>query len=166
MAGTGIEGKGATVTTESKLEYDESVIGVEQEVGSFDVTAEQIAAYCEAVGEKSPLYIDEAAAKAGPHGGIIAPPGLVHTVSVGRGLNANVKFGNTGFHAGERLESIAPMRPGDHITATSQVKEVYEKTGRTGSMVFEVTRTVFRNQHGEEVVATEKSFVRREVKRD
>ena len=151
------------MTTKSKLEYDESVIGVEKEVGSFDVTAEQIAAYCEAVGETNPLYTDEEVAKAGPHGGIVAPPGLVHTVSVGRGLNANVKFGNTGFHAGERLESIAPMRPGD---ATSQVKEVYEKTGRTGSMVFEVTRVIFRNQHGEEVVATEKSFVRREVQRD
>lgn len=151
------------MTTQSKLEYDESVIGVEQEVGSFDVTAEQIASYCEAVGEVSPLYTNERAAKAGPYGGIIAPPGLVHSVTLGRGPDAKVTFGNTGFHAGERLEAIAPMRPGDHITATTHVKEVYEKTGRTGSMVFEVTRTVFRNQHGEAVVATEKSLVRREV---
>jgi acyl dehydratase len=151
------------VTTESKLTYDQSVIGQEAEVGSFDVTAEQVKAYCVAIEETSPLYTDEQAAKAGPYGGIIAPPGLVLTISLGRGPDAQVKFGNTMFHGGERIEPLGVIRIGDHLTARTQVKEVFEKTGRTGSMAFEVQRTVWSNQSGEPVVATESTFVRREV---
>ncbi len=150
-------------TNSSSLTYDESVIGQEVEVGSFEVTAEQIKAYCEAIGETSPLYTDEAIANEGPHGGIIAPPGLVLTISLQGGPNANVKFGNTAFHGGERIEPLGVIRPGDRLTAKQQVKEVYEKTGRTGGMAFEVRRTVWRNQNDEPVVATESTLVRREV---
>lgn len=148
---------------EAEAKFDPSVIGVEEEIGQFDITQEQIAAYCAAVGETNPLYTEEAVAKAGPYGGIIAPPGIVHSISMGNGPDAKIRFGNAAFHAGEKMEVIAPMYPGDHITARIHVKELYEKTGRTGSMLFEVRRTIFSNQKGEPVVATEKSFVRREV---
>ena len=150
-------------TNSSSLTYDESVIGQEVEVASFEVTAEQIKAYCEAIGETSPLYTDEATAKEGPYGGIIAPPGLVLTISLQGGPNANVKFGNTAFHGGERIEPLGVIRAGDRLTAKQQVKEVYEKTGRTGGMAFEVRRTVWHNQDGVPVVATESTMVRREV---
>jgi acyl dehydratase len=148
-------------TAEAK--FDPSVIGVEEEIGSFDITLEQIQAYCAAVGETNPLYLDEEIAKAGPYGGIIAPPGIVHSISMGNGPDAKIRFGTTSFHAGEKMEMIAPMYPGDHITAKIHVKELFEKTGRTGGMLFEVRRTIFTNQNGQEVVAAEKSFVRREV---
>lgn len=153
------------MTTSSGLTYDASVIGQEIEVGSFEVTAEQIRGYCDALGETSPLYLDEATAKDGPYGGIIAPPGIVLTISLSAGPNANVKFGNTAFHGGERIEPLGIIRVGDRLTATTQVKEVYEKTGRTGGMAFEVRRTVWRNQDGEPVVATESTMVRRQVER-
>lgn len=150
-------------TNSSSLTYDASVIGQEVEVGSFEVTAEQIKAYCDAIGETSPLYTDEAIAKDGPYGGIIAPPGLVLTISLAGGPNANVKFGNTAFHGGERIEPLGVIRAGDRLTAKTHVKEVYEKTGRTGGMAFEVRRTIWRNQNDEPVVATESTLVRREV---
>ena len=38
------------------------------------VKKEAIAKYCEAVRNMNPLYLDEAAAKAGPYGRIVAPP--------------------------------------------------------------------------------------------
>lgn len=153
------------MTTEdlAGLSFDESVIGKEVEVGSFTVTADQIAAYCEAVGETSPLHTDPVAAAAGPHGALTAPAGIVHTVAFQPGLDPKIQFPGTGFHAGEKLETIGPIRVGDTLTAHTQVKEVYAKTGRTGAMVFEVRRTVFRNQNGEDAVATETSFVRRET---
>ena len=43
----------------------------------FVVTAERIADFCAAIGESNPLYSDPVAAKAGPYGGIIAPPGFL-----------------------------------------------------------------------------------------
>jgi hypothetical protein len=43
------------------------------------------------------------------------------------------------------------------------VKDVYEKTGRSGKMVFVVNRTRFSNQRGEDVAAHETSLVHRQV---
>ena len=152
------------MSSEVQFEYDQSVIGVDVELGSLEVTAEMIAAYCEALGDTNPLHTDAEAAAAGPYGGIVAPPGLLSALSFGRGgLDPKVKFGNTEFFAGSRLEIFEPIRPGDAITATTRVKEVYPKTGRSGTMVFVVSRTTYTNQHGQQVAVTEQSQVRREV---
>ncbi len=154
------------MTSESdvQFEYDESVIGVAVELGSLEVTAEMVANYCRALGETNPLYTDEEAAKAGPYGEIIAPPGLMTALHFGvGGLDAEVKFGNTTFFAGSRLESYELVKPGDTITATTYVKEVYPKTGRSGTMVFEVRRTDYTNQDGTIVTTSESSQVYREV---
>lgn len=149
---------------EPGFEYDRSVIGVDTELGSVQVTREQIAAYCQSVGETNPLYTDEEVATAGPYGGLVAPPGMLSALPFGfGGPDPKVKFGNTVFMAGTRLELDAPIRPGDTVTATTQVKEVFQKTGRSGTMVFVVRRTTYTNQDGERVAAMEQSQVHREV---
>ncbi|HJM76299.1 MAG TPA: MaoC family dehydratase N-terminal domain-containing protein [Dehalococcoidia bacterium] len=153
-----------TSENDVQFEYDKSVVGVEFELGSLEVTAEIVANYCKALSETNPLYTDEAAAKAGPYGGIIAPPGLMSALNFGRGgQDAKVKFGNTSFFAGSRLEVYAPIHSGDTITAKTSVKGVYPKTGRSGTMVFEVRRTDYVNEDGVTVAATESSQVYREV---
>jgi acyl dehydratase len=143
--------------------YDHSVIGVEAEIGSAEITHEQIVAYCESTGDTNPLYLDEAAAKAGPHGGLVAPPGLLSALIQGRAPDPNVQYGNTTFMAGQRMDYFAPVRPGDTITGYASVKEVYEKTGRSGRMVFVVNRVRYANQRGEDVSANESSMVHRQV---
>ena len=52
-----------------------------------------------------------------------------------------------------RLRSLAP-----------EIKEVYEKTGRSGRMVFVVRRTRYTNQHGEDVASVETTAALRETK--
>ncbi|MDA0365900.1 MAG: MaoC family dehydratase N-terminal domain-containing protein [Chloroflexi bacterium] len=146
-----------------EVEYDHSVIGVEVEIGSAEITHEQIAAYCESTGDTNPLYRDEAAAEAGPFGGLVAPPGLLSALVQGRGPDPKVQYGNTTFMSGQRMEYVAPVRPGDTITGYASVKEVYEKTGRSGRMVFVVNRTRYANQRGEDVSANESSMVHRQV---
>ena len=151
------------MTTESTVKYDQSVIGVEVDVGSITIDREQIDRYCKVVGETNPLYTDDEAAKKGPHGEIIAPVGLLQTMHLAQGLDPKVEFGNTGFHAGQRMELLSPIRVGDTVTAKAQVKDVYSKTGRSGDMVFVVTKVTYRNQRDEPVMSMEHSFVRREV---
>ena len=150
-------------TGEAVFEYDRSVIGVEIDVGTAEITPARIAAYCAAVGETNPLYTDADAAKAGPYGGLVAPPGILQTLGVGGGPDPKVKFGNTAFHSGTRFEVYAPVRPGDTVTVKAGVKEVYAKTGRTGTMVFAVRTQRFVNQDGTTVALTEQSMVHREV---
>ena len=56
--------------------WDEIVPGEPRKTLPYTLTQEAIALYCQAVGETNPLYLDEAAAKAGPFGGLIAPPSI------------------------------------------------------------------------------------------
>jgi acyl dehydratase len=146
-----------------EVEYDRSAVGVEIEIGSAEITREQIEAYCESTGDTNPLYLDEQAASVGPYGGIVAPPGLLSALIQGRGPDPKVQYGNTTFMAGQRMDYFAPVRPGDTITGYASVKEVYEKTGRSGRMVFIVNRTRYANQRGEDVSAVESSLVHRQV---
>ena len=148
---------------ESELQYDRSVIGREFDVGTVEVTREILAAYCDALGETNPLYTDDEVAKQGPYGGIIAPPSYVMRMRFSEGPDPKVQFGNSTFHAGSNLDLLAPVRPGDTLRGTAYVKEVYEKTGRSGKMVFVVRRLDYHNQHGELVAAAEQSTLHREV---
>ena len=147
------------------VEMDRTVIGEEVHVGSLEITYQSIASYCGALEETNPLYTDPAWAESqGPYGGIVAPPGILNTARLRPGPDPQVRFGDQGFLAGSRLETFAPIRPGDTIDAFTQVKDVYEKTGRSGRMVFIVRRTRYANQDGLDVAATENSLVQRQVK--
>ena len=146
----------------AEIRYDRSMLGVEHEVGSFSVTSEMIVSFARSTGESSPLYLDEEAARSSQHGGIIAPPTFC-TIFVAGIPRPDIKleFGDMGLFAGEAIECLEPVRPGDTLHATTKLKEVYPKTGRSGMMVFAVWQTRFTNQAGETVALVEESFVRR-----
>ncbi len=126
------------------------------------VTAERIAAFCDAVGDNNPLYLDPVAARAGPYGRIIAPPALVasfrHTDNV---FDRIAIFRGGGLMAGIDVEIEAPVFAGDAIRIASEVKDMYEKTGRTGTMVFVVVRSTLTNQHDQVVARLDFRMMRR-----
>jgi acyl dehydratase len=145
------------------VEYDPAIIGK-----VFDVTdpvrvdAEAVKKYCEAIGETNPLFTDEQAAKKGPYGRLCAPPSYAVTFRTGRHFFQHVpRFGRGGFDAGKDVEFIRPVFIDDKITLSSQVKEIYEKTGRSGSMVFVVIRSTLSNQFGETVAHIDHRFMHR-----
>jgi hypothetical protein len=67
----------------------------------------------------------------------------------------------TGFDAGKDLEIGVPVRPGDTVEVRATLHEVYEKTGRTGSMYFVVIRFTMSNQRGEMVAIIDNRFMHR-----
>src|SRR5438477_31261 len=67
----------------------------------------------------------------------------------------------SGFDAGKDIQLGAPVRPGDTIEVRSTVHEVYEKTGRTGSMVFVVIRYTLSNQRGDMLAIVDNRFMHR-----
>ena len=146
-----------------QLEFDRSLLGKEHKAGPFPVTSELIRGYCEALGETNPLYTDEDAAKSAGYPSILAPPAMcaifIRKVTI---PDIKLNFGKTRFHAGQMMEPLAPIVAGDSLHATSFLKEVYPKTGRTGTMVFMVWETDFTNQRGEKVAAVQESFAARE----
>ena len=70
-------------------------------------------------------------------------------------------FGDVSLFASQAIENVSPIRPGDTLEAETHLKEVYEKTGRSGKMVFVVWETSFTNQDGEIAVFVRDSYVRR-----
>ncbi|MGA2412242.1 MAG: MaoC family dehydratase N-terminal domain-containing protein [Candidatus Binataceae bacterium] len=145
------------------LNYDPEVIGrVFENTEPVPVTAEMISTFCDAIGENNPIHTDPEAAKKGPYGKLTAPPSFAVTFRNGRHFLDHIpRFGKQGFDAGKDVEFVAPIHPGDAITLSSHLKEIYEKTGRTGSMAFVIVRTTLRNQNGEEVAHVDHRFMNR-----
>jgi acyl dehydratase len=142
--------------SEKSGHLDPSVIGGEFDRTEFGpVTAEQIIRYARAYGETDPIYTDEVAAAAGPHGGLVGAPTFPVTVRREIFLPKEVPdaLGYDGFDAGKDIDIGVPVRPGDYLTSSTTIHETYEKTGRSGRMVFLVLRTVVTNQR-DELVAT------------
>ena len=146
-----------------ELEYDRSLYGKEHQAGPFAVTKETIQELSRSIGEAGPLCYDEDAARAAGYAGLVAPPTLC-TLFVRRVElpDINLKFGRMRFHAGQRVQPCAPIIAGDSLTASSHLKDVYAKTGRSGTMVFIVWETTLRNQKGEVVADVQESFAARE----
>ena len=114
-------------------------------------------------GESGAAFKSDDGAKELGYRGRIAPPTLpcilVRQVSL---PDVKVKFGKTQMHAGQRVEPKAPVYSGDQLTASSHLKDVYAKTGRSGTMVFVVWETTFTNQDGTVVAEVQESFAKRE----
>ena len=127
-----------------------------------EVTAEKIAEFCTAVGDLNPLYLDVTAAAAGPYGGIIAPPWFAASIRRGEPSAEQNLFPRRGLMAGIDLTLEKPIRPGDSISASTEVKETYEKTGRTGTMTFTVIRSTLTNQKGEVVALVDYRMMNRQ----
>jgi acyl dehydratase len=135
------------------LEFDRSILGQTFDETTFEpVTREEILEFAAALDESNPLYTDEEAAHKGPFGGLVAPPTFCTKFRGQRFSPDNLpRFGKVGFDAGRDVELYAPIRPGDVLTMVSSVDDIYEKTGRSGSMYFIVLRNLLTNQQGEKV---------------
>jgi uncharacterized protein len=128
------------------------------------VNLPMIRRWCEAMGERNPLYLDEAAAAAGPHGGIVAPPAMLEVWTMGRFSPGAVSEGNgtllgiqaldaAGFPAvvatNLEQEYVRYLRPGDLVTQKVFLDEVSdEKRTALGTGHFLNYRYEFSDQRG------------------
>ena len=150
------------MATEEDITYDRSQLGVEHHIGTFPITREMILDFATSTSETNPLYCDEAWATASEYGSLIAPPTLCNLFVDGlKRPDIQLTFGNVGLFASQAIENVSPIRPGDTLEAKTYLKEVYEKTGRSGKMVFVVWETRFTNQYGDTAVLVRDAFVRR-----
>ena len=150
------------MTTDPDIVYDRSLLDVETSIGTFPVTAEMIKSFAISTGETNPLFTNEEHAKGTAQGGLVAPPTFCNLFIAGvERPDIKLEFGDTAFFAGQAIDCLALVRPGDTLEATTKLKEVYAKTGRSGKMVFVVWETNFANQRAETVALVRESFVHR-----
>ncbi|MFI5396770.1 MAG: MaoC family dehydratase N-terminal domain-containing protein [Candidatus Binatia bacterium] len=133
------------------VEFDRSIVGSEFDRTVFGpVTAESILEYIAVTGEAEP--------PASP-ADLVAPPTFVVCVRGRRFMPPKMAGVRSGFDAGKDIEFGAPVRPGDVLTSVSTVHDIYEKTGRSGSMAFVVLRTVVTNQRAEQVAVVDQRMM-------
>ncbi len=149
-------------TEDEDIKFDRSLLCVEHEIGSFPVTTEMIVQFARSTGETNPLYLDEDSGRESEHGSIIAPPTFCNMFVTGASRpDIKLEFGEGGLGAGQSIEGVGAVRPGDTLNAKTKLKDVYAKTGRSGKMVFQVWETSFANQSGDTVALVQESFVKR-----
>ncbi len=138
------------------LDIDPSILGREFDRAEHDpVTAEELVSFARALGETTPCYIQAGS-------GLVAHPTYCVRFKGQKffpdTLPESLRF-RMSFDAGKDIELGAPIRPGDVITVLSTLHAVYEKTGRTGTMVFVVVRFTMTNQRQETVAVVDNRFM-------
>lgn len=132
------------------MQIDPAIIGREfDRTDNEPVDAAHLVAFSKSLGETDPRYVE------------IGPDLVAHPTYCTRFRGR--KFfppelppeflSRMSFDAGKDVELGVPIRPGDVLTISTCIHDVYEKTGRSGSMTFVVVRSVLTNQSGE-LVAT------------
>jgi acyl dehydratase len=119
--------------------WDVADVGDEAPLFSQIITRESIAEYCEAVRNWNPLYLDQAAAKAGPFGRIVAPPSFAMKAGP---LRRNEVMHAKGFAAPEEkgeyqtpyvkceLRLYRPIYPGDTVVSRVFLEDKLERHGK------------------------------------
>ena len=145
------------------LDFDRSILGkVFDETDFAAVTKEDISKFCQALGETNPLFTNEEVAADGPYGGLVAPPTYVTRLRPNKMTPEHMpRLGKVGFDGGRDVEIFLPVRPGDTLKMVSTIHDVYEKTGRSGSMYFIVLRNRITNQEGVEVAIVDHRIMQR-----
>lgn len=132
------------------------------------VSRTDIARYARAVGETDSVYYDVDAAQSAGHPEVLAPAYFPYTIRMQAAhlidrsdlepdgsSSADVPpLPTNRAMAGEtRLEMGVPIHAGDTITLDKRIVDLYEKTGRSGALVFVTTEFVFTNQRNELVMS-------------
>ena len=114
--------------------------------------------YAQAVQDPNPLYTDGEFARGVGLGDVMAPPTLVCDTfqffgadvdEVGHPLALKQESIGTPLRAGNDYEFFQPIHPSDVITLRRRVKDVWEKTGRSGPLVFQQIEVTYHNQRAE-----------------
>ena len=117
---------------------------------SATVEAGHLKRFTDAIGDPNPRWETEA-----------PPTYLVALIPVSMHLAEAEEYGKGWLNGGNRFEYMEPIRVGDHITATGNIADVYEKSGSSGPLLFIIFETDYVNQHGRTVARLRGTAIRR-----
>src|SRR5215471_20081437 len=139
--------------------WDRGLLGQEFSRYEQHVTRAMILEYADIIGIKDGLYTDVHAAQARGYRDIIAPPTFVAWHGAQPIVPPEMGFSGTGINAGYACTFAGVIYPGDTLIYSTCLVDMYEKTGRSGTMRFVVRETTVTNQHGIVVTVLRNSFI-------
>ncbi len=137
-------------------EMRERWVGEEFDLSTFTIDEASMVAWAEAVGETDPRFVDPS------HDDFQAHPNFTTHCLSGRVLPENFPDfgGKGGIDGGKAVEIHQPIRSGDVLRASTTIADIYDKTGRSGTMLFIVQRMSFVNQRDEPVATVDWRMIR------
>ncbi|MCB1693713.1 MAG: MaoC family dehydratase N-terminal domain-containing protein [Pseudomonadales bacterium] len=123
---------------------------------TFDVKPEVTIEYARLCGETAPRFLDQ------NDPNFQAPPTYVASLSGGRILPPDFPRFGIGMDAGKAVECLQPVIPGKKLIGRTHVHDIYTKTGRSGRMVFAVSRIEFYDEDGNHLANSDSRMVMRE----
>lgn len=139
---------------------DQKFIGKEYPPTEYEIGREKIKEYARALGDMNPIYLDREAGAKSKYGDNIAVPNFAAVYNL-MGcaevfFDPELKLNMAMLvHGEQEFEFHTPAKPGDVMTTTGKIVDVYEKGGND-FIVYEA-RTL--NQDGELVTVGRATFV-------
>ena len=164
-----------------------ALIGTRSTVVAWDaVERSEVRRFAQAIMDPDPIYYDDEAARARGLPGVVAPPLFplyafrfppVNDDALA-GAAASDDFHGGAFlprlglpdipvpqkgllNGGNDIEFFRYARIGDRLTAQCELVDIYEKTGRSGVMVFVEMAMTFTNQDGDVLLHNKQIEIRR-----
>ena len=128
-------------------------IGKQWDPVTYEVGAEKVREFADAIAAANPVHRDHEAAKAAGFRDLVAPP-MFCVVYSARAMGPAILDSEIGInlatmlHGSQEFEWGEPVCDGDVISTTARCREIYERNG----MGFYVFETVSENQEGAETV--------------
>ncbi len=137
------------------LEVREKFLNLDFDEKDFTIDPDTTVEYARLCGETGERFLDK------DHPEFQAPPTFVASLSGRRSLPENFPRFGLGMDAGKGVECLAPVKHGK-LTGRTHVHDIYTKTGRSGRMIFVVTRIEFYDEAGTHVANSDSRVVMRE----
>ena len=145
----------------------------------FPVEAGHVMMFARAIGDDNPVYRDPESKAAAELGGLIAPPTFAVASAqwdpdyplrpkpgqkwYGSGAGpGTMPAGGSGLHAEQHYTYHRTVRVGDVLSSSTRPGRTWEKTGRSGRLLFSERIIEFRDQDGELVVTARSVGVQRQ----
>lgn len=150
----------------------QKLVGTIYEPWLIEVERGAIKRYADAIDDANPLYYDVEYARKGGYRDIVAPLGFYGWPVKGKGAIESLEkivdlFAQEGYpgilDGGMEIEPFLPVCAGDILAAYAKVVDLYERSGKTGSMLFFILETSYLNQNGDMAAKTRITIIARPV---
>ena len=139
------------------------LIGKETEATTVTINPESSKAFAKVVGELDPLYHDEAAARAAGYANVLAPP-TYPIAFMAESMNPELFFElelnlPSIVHGEQEFLYFQPIVTGEELTMKGRIADMWEKTGRSGTLDFVVMEAEARDKRGQQVYTSRLTLI-------
>jgi acyl dehydratase len=138
-------------------ELKSKYLNLEFDRKDFVLDPEKVVTVAKMSGETLPQFCDP------DHPEFQAPPAFIASLASGRHLPVDFPtIGGVPMDGGKAVTVLKPVRPGQPLTGRTHLHDIYDKSGRSGRMIFLVSRMEIFDEAGEHVATSDSRQVIRE----